>query len=298
MSWRRVGCLGLALFALLGCTAVAAPEPNGRIRVVAAENFWGDIARQIGGRQVAVTSVLKTPNTDPHDFTSNPIVAADVSSAQLVIGNGVSYDPWLTRLLATGSSVRRRVLIMANALRITGANPNPHLWYWTARLPTVAAAIASQLCAIRRSDCPQFTANVNRFDRSLQPLHAMIDTIRQRFAGTPIAYTERVPGYLVSAAGLRLRTPVSFSLALENGSEPSAADTAAFDAALTDHKVRVLLYNAQVVDAQTTHFKQLAAAAGVPVVGVTETMPPNARDFQSWQLEQDRALLRALETGR
>src|SRR5581483_4026360 len=136
--------------------------------------------------------------------------------------------------------------------------------YKTASLPAVAAAIADQLSAIDPAHRQVYRANARRFDDSLRPLLAVIATIKRKYAGTPIAYTERVPGYLVQAAGLRLATPPSFSQALEDGNDPSPQDTAAFDAAITGHQVKVLLYNSQVVDAQTDHIKQLARSSGVP----------------------------------
>jgi zinc/manganese transport system substrate-binding protein len=122
----------------------------------------------------------------------------------------------------------------------------------------------------------------------------VITTIRHRYAGTPIGYTERVPGYLVQAAGLRLGTPAGFSQAVEDGTDPSPQDAQTFDADITDHRVKVLLYNSQVVDAQTTAVKQRASAAHVLVVGMSETLPPSYPSFQAWQLAQDDALLAAL----
>jgi zinc/manganese transport system substrate-binding protein len=178
-------------------------------------------------------------------------------------------------------------------LGMHGSDLNPHVWYDTGRLPVVAAAVARQLSVIDPRHRAVYQENAQRFDHSLQPLLAVIAEIKRKYAGTPIAYTERVPGYLVQAAGLQLRTPATFALALENGNDPSPQDTAAFDAAITRHEVKVLLYNSQVVDAQTTRIKQLARQSHVPIVGVSETMPPG-QTFQRWQLGQDNALLRAL----
>jgi len=291
---------GLTLAAVLlgtaGCDAAATHRP-GVVDVVAAENMWGDLARQIGGGHVAVTSIISDPNTDPHVYQSNPRAAADISGAQLVIDNGLGYDDFMTKILRAGSSGHRRVLTVADVLHVTGPDANPHLWYWTARLPAVAAAIAGQLAAIDPRDATTFRAGAARFDAALRPLLAVIATIKQRYAGTPIGYTERVPGYLVEAAGLRLATPSAFSQAVEDGNDPSPQSVAGFDSALTGHRVKVLLYNAQVVDAQTTAVRELAEQSGVPVVGVTETMPPAYRSFQAWQLAQDRALLAALGGG-
>jgi zinc/manganese transport system substrate-binding protein len=283
MAWVVAGC---------GDSTPAATP--GVVRVVAAENFWGDIASQIGGRHVQVTSIISSPTTDPHLYESDPRDAASIGDAQLVIENGLGYDDFVAKILATGGSSSRRVLDVQQVLHITGSDPNPHVWYWTARLPEVAAAIAAQLSAIDPADRATFTAGVQRFDASLKPLLATIAEIKSKYAGTPISYTERVPGYLVQAAGLVLGTPASFSLAIEDGNDPSPQDTETFDADITGHKVKVLLYNSQVVDAQTTQIKKLATSAGIPIVGVSETLPPTDSDFQAWQLRQDRELLDAL----
>jgi zinc/manganese transport system substrate-binding protein len=289
-----LGLISVATLAGCGAHAAVAPTASGRVTVVAAENFWGNIAQQIGGSRVSVQSIISDPNTDPHQYQSDPRAAATITSAQLVIENGAGYDDFMDKILATSSSSARRVLSVQRVLGVTGSNPNPHLWYWTQRLPTVASAISRQLSSIDPAGAHAFAAAADRFDTSLKPLLAVISTIRSRYAGTPIAYTERVPGYLVSAAGLTLGTPASFSQAIEDGTDPSPQDTETFDRDITQHKVRVLLYNSQVVDSQTTAIKGLAASAHVPVVGVSETMPPQYRTFQAWQLTQDRALLAAL----
>lgn len=279
---------------LAGCGGSLPPTKPGVVRVVAAENFWGDIAKQIGGRHVEVTSLISNPNADPHLFESNPQAVAEVAGAQLVIANGDGYDEFLSKMLSAGGRHGRLVLTMADQVPGTaGANPNPHLWYWTSRLPHFATAIAGYLSRLDSPDRAYFDARARRFVRSLQPLLETIATIKRKYAGTPIAYTERVPGYLVAAAGLVVAMPVSFAQAIEDGNDPSPGDVATFDADITDHRIKVLLYNAQVVDAATTRLEQLAVDAHIPVVGVTETMPAGTT-FQAWQLSQDRDLLRAL----
>jgi zinc/manganese transport system substrate-binding protein len=102
-----------------------------------------------------------------------------------------------------------------------------------------------------------------------------------------------VPGYLLAAAGLRNLTPAAFSRAIEDGSEPSPQAVAAMTALFSGHRVRVLLENTQAVSPITTRMRAAARAAGIPVVGVTETLPAGLR-FQAWQLGQARALERAL----
>jgi zinc/manganese transport system substrate-binding protein len=296
-SRSALAAVGIAAVATLGgCDSAGhvSATASGQVTVTAAENFWGNIAQQIGGSRVSVHSIISDPNTDPHLYQSDPQAAATITSSQLVIENGAGYDDFIDKILATSPSSSRRVISVQKVLGVTGNNPNPHLWYWTQRLPAVATAISRQLTSIDPAGAQAFAAGAARFDAGLKPLLTVIATIKSRYAGTPIAYTERVPGYLVTAAGLTLGTPASFSQAIEDGTDPSPQDTATFDRDITQHKVKVLLYNSQVVDSQTTAIKGLATAAHVPIVGVSETMPPQYSSFQAWQLAQDRALLSAL----
>ena len=264
------------------------------VSVVAGENFWGDIIGQIGGSHVDVTSIISDPETDPHEYESDAKDAAAIADAGFVLENGIGYDDFIDQLLQASPSTHRDVLSVATILGVTGDDPNPHIWYDTADLPKVADAIAKELSALDPADAATFTANASTFDASLQPIDQVIATIKSKYAGTKIAYTERVPGYLVDAAGLVLGVPASFTQAVEDGTDPSPADTAAFDNAIKTKTVKVLLYNGQVTDDQTTQIKKLATDSGVPIVGVTETLPPTDKNFQAWQLRQAQEILSAL----
>ena len=186
------------------------------------------------------------------------------------------------------------VVSAQDVLNVRGANANPHLWYDIPRMPLVARAIEQALVRVDPGAKAAFAANLARFDRSLAPLRALIATIKRKYGGTPVAYTERVPGYLLADAGLRVASPQGFAAAIENGNEPAPGDIEAMSALLTGHKVRLLLYNLQTVSAVTQHVRSLAQQAGVPVVGVSETLPPSDPTYQAWQLRQARAILRAL----
>ncbi|MBV9592672.1 MAG: zinc ABC transporter substrate-binding protein [Actinobacteria bacterium] len=297
---RRLPLIRLAAIALAGlliagaCSSVRSSAGKGRLRVVAAENFWGDVVAQIGGDHVAVSSILSDPNADPHEYESSAANAKDVALADVIVMNGLGYDDFMNKLLEAGGGARQRVVEAAQVMGISGADANPHVWYDIARVPAVADAIAAALGRADQKDAATFRARAQGFTTSLLPITDVITTIKERYAGASVAYTERVPGYLVDAAGLRLGTPASFARSIEDGNDPSAADTSAFDSAITSRSVRVLLYNAQVTDAQTEKIKSLAMGSRVPVVGVTETLPNSDKDFQDWQLRQARELLTAL----
>jgi zinc/manganese transport system substrate-binding protein len=270
-------------------TAAAAP-----VNVVASTNFWGDIAKQVGGGHVNVTSIMSDPNADPHEFEADAKTGAALSKAQFVIENGVGYDDFMDKLLAASPNPSRVVLNAADVMQISGPDVNPHIWYDIAKVPAVASGIADQLGKLDPGEAATFSGNAKTFNDSLAPINAAIANIKAKYPGAPVGYTERVPGYLVEAAGLQLATPASFAQSIEDGNDPSPADNAAMDAALTDKKIKVLLYNGQVTSPATDAVKQLAQKSGVPVVGVTETLPPTDKDFQDWQLRQINEITTAL----
>jgi zinc/manganese transport system substrate-binding protein len=287
------------VLAVTGCSSTTAASASsgsssGVIKVVAGENFWGNIISQIGGSHVSVSSIVSDPNADPHEYEASAANAAALASANFVLENGIGYDDFMSKLLNASPSANRDVLSVQKILNITGPNPNPHVWYDTARLPQVSAAIVKELSKLDPKNSASFAANGKKFDASLQPILNVISEVKAKYAGTEIAYTERVPGYFVQAAGLKLGVPVTFTQAIEDGSDPSPADTAAFDAAITNKTVKVLLYNGQVTDQQTDNLKTLATNSGVPIVGVTETLPTTDKNFQAWQLRQDTEVLKAL----
>jgi zinc/manganese transport system substrate-binding protein len=271
--------------------SAAASHP---INVVASTNVWGDITKQIGGDHVDVTSILSDPNADPHQYESDAKTAAAVSKAQFVVENGLGYDDFMDKLLAASPNPNRTVLNAADVMKISGPDANPHIWYDITAVPDVASAITDQLGKLDPADAATFTANAKMFTDSLAPVTAATDNIKTKYPGAPVGYTERVPGYLVEAAGLKLVTPESFARSIENGNDPSVADNAAMDATVTSKAIKVLLYNGQVTSPATQAVRQLAQSSGVPVVGVTETLPPTDKNFQAWQLRQINEITTAL----
>jgi zinc/manganese transport system substrate-binding protein len=275
----------------------AAGAAGAPVHVVAAENFWGNIASQIGGRDIEVTSLITDPNADPHLFETDAQDAATLAQAQVVIENGAGYDTWTSSLLGADGG-HPRIVTAASVLHLRGGDPNPHLWYDIARVPSVAAAIASALTKAAPQDASTFSKNLSTFDASLAPLTQTVATIRQHFHDAPVAYTERVPGYLLADAHLDVKTPPGFARAIEDGVDPGAADTVAMRRLVTNHDINLLLYNVQTVTPVTTQMRLLAKQHDIPVVGVSETMPAGASTYQQWQQSQLLHLLHALQESR
>lgn len=280
------GILAFALMTWLGL-ATAQAEP---IAVVAAENFYGDVAEQVGGSSVKVTSILTNPDQDPHLFEASASTARDLAGARIVIYNGADYDPWMSKLLSA-SRASGRITIEVAKLVGKKAGDNPHLWYDPATMPAVAKALAAQLAKLDPDHRGDYEARRDAFDASLKPIDEKIAALRQQYAGTSITATEPVAGYLAEAIHLKVRNP-RFQLAIMNNTEPSASEIAAFQKDLKTRTVKVLLYNSQTSEELTEKMRSIAKESGVPIVGVTET-EPDGKKYQDWMLSE----LAALETG-
>ncbi len=277
---------------LMGGLAMAArAEQVKPLSIVAAENFYGDIAKQIGGANVAVTSILTNPDQDPHLFEASASVARNLSAARLVVYNGVDYDPWVTKLLGAAKSADRKTIVVADLI---GKRPgdNPHVWYDPATMLALGKALADSLGAADPAHAADYTRNLAKFEQSLQPVQTRIAALRARLAGTPVTATEPVFGYMFDALGMTVRN-APFQLAVMNNTEPSSSDVAAFENDLKTHQVKLLVYNSQASDPVAARMEKLARASHVPVVGAMETEPPG-KTYQAWIMGELDAVDRAL----
>lgn len=273
--------IGLLAFV---CLCAGRPALAAQARIVAAESVYGDIATQVAGPSASVVSILQSPEQDPHAFEVSPSVAREIQAARIVILNGAGYDPWMGSLLGVSAVPGRQVIEVARLVP-AGAGRNPHLWYDPETAPAVAKAVAEALGAGRH--------RLAEFMSSLKPVQDKIAAMRGRFGGTKVTATEPVFGLMAAALGLAMLNE-DFQYAVMNGSEPSPAQTAAFERSLRDHEARVLIYNAQTSDDATSRLLRIAKSAHVPVVAVTETEPPG-KTYQRWMLDQLQALETALQ---
>lgn len=265
--------------------------------MVAAEVQYGDVAAQVGGRYVAVSSVQSNPNTDPHTYELSPRVARSIDAAAVVIQNGLGYDPFMDRIESASSRPGRTVIDVQKLLGLSSGTANPHLWYEPATMPAVADRLASVLAAIQPSHAGYFEANAAVFRASLRPWLAALARFRADHAGVPVASTEPVGDYLLQAGGASDLTPFSFEADIMNGVDPAPQDLQRQSDLLRRHLVRVLVYNQQVSDAVTAGYVSQARRSGIPVVGVYEIMPVPGYHYQSWMVAETEALDRAVTSG-
>jgi zinc/manganese transport system substrate-binding protein len=292
----------LAALALAGCvaTTTAPGTPGTPIHVVAAENFWGSIAEQLGGDKVQVTSVISNPNTDPHDYEPTVADARNMTTAQLVVYNGVGYDPWVQKLLGASPNAERLQLGAGDVAGVA-AGGNPHLWYSPSVVREVVRKIAEDYKRLDPADAAYFDQRQREFEtESLAAYDGLVSQIASDFAGTPVGASESIVSPLADALHLKLLTPSTFLTAISEGVDPSAADKATVDQQIKTRQIKVFIYNQQNSTPDVLQLVAEAKAAGIPVVTVTETLEPVGAMFQDWQASQlkdlDAALRRA--TGR
>jgi zinc/manganese transport system substrate-binding protein len=274
-----------------GRPAVGA-TPGGAIRIVAAEDFYGNIAQQLGGGKVSVTSILSDPNVDPHEYESDVQDGIAVTDANIIIENGLEYDTWMDKLLGASPNPGR-IVIDAGTVAPDPLPENPHVWYGIDNISAIAGTITSALIKIDPADALTFNANLAAFNASLAPITAEMNTIKSQYAGTPVGLTETIYLYQTGPMGLDVLTPITFERAVAEGNDPSAQDVNATDQQIAQKQVKILIYNSQTVTPITTNLQDAAQANGIPVVPVTETMPASDT-YQTWMMAELGALQAAL----
>ena len=292
--------VGLLLAGCGGSTGSSGASSPGKLRVVAAENFWGSIAAQLGGSKVAVGSVIVNPNTDPHSYEPTASDGVAMARSQMAIVNGIGYDSWATKLLDANPSSARVVLDVGSVLGLKQGD-NPHQWYSPSSVQGVIGRIVGDYKRLDPADAAYFDRQRASFQtRDLAEYDRLRSEIRTRYGGAPVGYSESIFQPLGQDLGLRLLTPYSFAKAIAEGTDVSAADKQTVDRQAETRAIKVWVYNSQNATPDVQRVNQLARAAHIPVTTITETLSPASATFEQWQDAEMSSLLEALHraTGR
>lgn len=285
---------------LVGCaTSSPVNRPNGststkKIAVVAAENFWGSIAAQLGGDRVSVHSIIANPDADPHDYEPTAADGRALADAQYVIENGVGYDPWVAKLVAANGTPDQAVLNMGQLLRVKEGG-NPHRWY----SPDDVHRVIEQICAdykrINPADSAYFDQQKQNYEtHGLARYHQLIADIKSKYRGTPIGASESIVTLLAEGLGVKVATPQSFLDAISQGTDPTAADKITADQQINTKQIKVFIVNSQNSNPDVAALVTAAKNQGIPVATITETLVPVTASFQDWQSDQLYGIQQAL----
>ena len=277
-----------------GSAGSAAGSSSGKLQVVAAENFWGSIASQLGGSKVAVQSIIVNPDTDPHSYEPTASDGVVLAKSQMAIVNGIGYDAWASKLIAANPSSSRKVLNVGDLLGLVEGD-NPHQWYSPSSVQRVIDQIVADYKQLDPKDSAYFDQQRTEFEtQGLAEYNKMIATIRARYAGVPVGYSESIFQPLGEALGLKLLTPYSFAKAIAEGTDVSAADKQTVDTQAQKRLIKVWVYNSQNATPDVQRVNQLARAAHIPITTITETLSPASATFEQWQVAELQNLQQAL----
>lgn len=260
---------------------LSSSSSTSKVQVVAAENFWGSLASQLGGTHIQVLSIVTDPNADPHEYESNAADAQALATASFVVINGAGYDDWALKLISAGNSTNQKVLNVADLLGKKQGD-NPHFWYSPYYVNATVKAMYSDLVSIDPSNTAYYRDQYANLNSSLGQYNSRIKEISQQFAGTKVASTESIFEYLADATNLDLVSPPEFMKAVAEGNDPPAQSVVQFQHLIQNGNASVLVYNAQTVTPITQNIKAMAAQQGIPIVAVTETIQPPDVSFQDW----------------
>lgn len=296
---RRFSGIALCAVTVAAATAACAtkaahPATSTPLKVVAAENFWGSIASQLGGTKVDVRSIITNPDTDPHDYDPSADDARSLSDAAVVIVNGIGYDPWVSKLLAAEPASNRRVVNVGDVVAVA-AGGNPHRWYEPGDVHKVIAAIAASYKEADPADAAYFSAQQRTYETAgLAPYTELIAQIKKTYGGTPIGASESIFALMAPALGLKLLTPPAFLRAISEGTDPTSGDKQTIDNQIKSHAIKAYVYNSQNATPDVQAQVDEARAAGIPVTTITETLAPANATFQDWQVRELTSLQTAL----
>lgn len=291
--WASVTLLASLLLLLAGCTTKPAAKTDG-ITVVSSLNFYGEVAKAVLGDHGTVTSIITSPNTDPHDFEPTTKTARTVAAADVVIANGIGYDGWMQKLVkANGNSAVTSIRVGEDLMsKKTGANE--HLWYNEATMSKLARHLAKVYAKRDPKHQAAYQRNAEKYIKSLQPISTKLNQLKQNSQRQKVAVSEPVFNYALAELGYQI-SDQHFARAIEEGTDPSPSDIKSLQTAITEHKIAFFVQNSQSTDKVVANLVSLANKHNVPVIKVTETMP-HGLNYRQWMLQQYEQLAKIQKT--
>ncbi|MFZ4583849.1 MAG: metal ABC transporter solute-binding protein, Zn/Mn family [Acidimicrobiia bacterium] len=290
-----IGALTLGACGSSSNSSASTPKgncPTKPVPVVVSVDQWGDIVDQLAGDCGDVTTIFKSSSADPHDYEPTSGDTAKFTGAKLVVVNGLDYDPWADKAVATLDT--KPAVVNGGDVVGLKEGDNPHIWYGPDYVFKIAGAVTAELKKIEPKDAVYFDQQNAAWRASMQPYDAEIAKITPLAAGKTYGATESIFDYMAEHVGLANVTPDGYQNAAANETDPAPGDVNDFEQALASGKVTVLIYNTQTEGAIPEQIRTKAQGAKVPAVNVTESVPPQFSSFVAWQVSQLKDLTRAL----
>ncbi|MEW9837418.1 zinc ABC transporter substrate-binding protein AztC [Mesorhizobium marinum] len=231
--------LALAMSVITLSALPAAAEP---LKVVASFSIIGDLARNVGGDRIALTTLVG-PDGDAHVYEPRPADAVAMGKANVVLVNGLHFEGFLKRLVEASGTTAPVVELTKGGEMLKNAEEghegdnhaheghhhhgefDPHAWQSVHNAEVYVKNIADAFCAADTAGCASYRANAEAYGAKLKALDA---EIKAAIAGIPeekrsIITSHDAFGYFQHEYGLTFLAPEGVS----TEAEASAADVAA-----------------------------------------------------------------------
>ena len=276
----------LAIFAVACGSNGAAKQSssNGsKIQVVASLDFYGEVAKAVGGNKVSVQSIINNPAVDPHDYEPTTKVGKSVASADLVVASGIGYDGWMDKVVKSADK-SKNYLRVADDLMNKKEGDNEHIWYDPRTMPKLANTLADKFAKKDPADKATFKANAKKYIASLDNLNTLINKLKSKVNGQLVDVSEPVFGYALDYLGYKVNDD-HFSKSTEDGTDYSAKDIHGIETDIKEKKIAFFVNNIQASSKTVNQLVKLAEQNNVPVLKVTETLP-KGKNYRTWMTSQ------------
>ena len=276
----------LAIFAVACGSNGAAKQSssNGsKIQVVASLDFYGEVAKAVGGNKVSVQSIINNPAVDPHDYEPTTKVGKSVASADLVVASGIGYDGWMDKVVKSADK-SKNYLRVADDLMNKKEGDNEHIWYDPRTMPKLANTLADKFAKKAPADKATFKANAKKYIASLDDLNTLINKLKSKVNGQLVDVSEPVFGYALDYLGYKVNDD-HFSKSTEDGTDYSAKDIHGIETDIKEKKIAFFVNNIQASSKTVNQLVKLAERNNVPVLKGTETLP-KGKNYRTWMTSQ------------
>lgn len=268
----------ISVLALAGCAPAEQPI-DGKVKIVASTNIWGDIAKSVGGDLVEVTSIIDDPKKDPHSYEATARDQLAVEKSNLVIANGGGYDDFIEKLAEAAGN--KRVLRIASEVTAVQWQKNEHLWFSISAVGEAVYEISDSLSTLDEANAATYSKNADALVDGLTGVAASYSEVRKDTDGKSYFATESLADWLLADLGLINKTPAGYSKAIED--ETDVAPTVMKESLdlVNLGKIDFLVVNAQTDNAQTMQIVNAAKVAGVKTVVLSEVLLSGV-NFVEW----------------
>ena len=272
MKLKLKQLLGIASFLALLAVVLSGCSNNKKessgIKIVTTTNVYSDIAKNIVGKYGTAIAIIQKSSVDPHDFEPTTADAKNLSSANIVVSNGLGYDEWMNKL---ASSVDKKPLLVGEDLMGLKKGDNPHIWHNLSMPTKYVNYLVKRLSKLDKKHAKYFKKNGQEYLAKINKIKKLAQSIDGKNK-KPVFVSEPVFDYALQEAGYKIGDK-DFEEAVENETDPSPKMVNKMINEIKEKKIAFFVNNTQASSSSLNTFVKLAKKNNIPVLNVRETIP-------------------------